>query len=183
MDARRTGSRLLTGFAAGAGAWVVGFLCTILVSELLESGGNTGDPAVEAGPLSVAGLLFLAAHFVDAEADPPVAEPFNLVRELADSVDPGYTVLFVVPPLVLAVAGGLVAARDGNPLTGALPVVGYLPLCAVGAALFRIELETGLVPIVFRAPLLTAAVVAGAAYPLVLGLAGAAVARGVAALE
>lgn len=179
MDAHRTGSRLLTGFLAGGAAWVLGLICTVVVGQLLGGGTGAGEPTVDAGPLSVVGLLFLAAHFVEAEPHPPVAEPFNFVSDLAGSVDPGYTLLFAVPPLVLVVAGGVVAVRDDNPLAGGLPVLGYLPLCAAGAALFRLEIETGLVPIVFRAPLPTAVVVAGAAYPLVLGLAGGLVARGV----
>jgi hypothetical protein len=176
MDARRAGTRLLAGAVAGGLAWVAGLLVTGLVSQALGDPGTgptvTDAIPVETSPLSLLGLLYLAAHFVAAEPSPPIADPFNLVDQLA-SAEPGYTALYLVPPVALLVAGGLLARRFETPLVGALPVVGYLPPTAVGAALFRIEFG-GLAPLVFQAPPLTAAVVAGAAYPLVCGLAGAA---------
>jgi hypothetical protein len=86
------------------------------------------------------------------------------------------TLLYVVPPVLLVVAGlaasriaGATEPADGAK-AGAFVIAGYLPLAVVGAFLFRHSVGGGTV-----APaLVTAVLLAGAVYPAALGAVGGA---------
>lgn len=170
--------RLGAGAVAGLVAWVAGLVLTVLVVQVVGFGdvdGGAGDE-FDGGDPGLLGLLYFGAHFVDTYPTPPITEGFNFVTELATGVDPAYRVLFLVPPLVLLLAGGAVAAVDGRPFDGPLVAVGYLPACLISVVLSRVEFDT-VVSFTLAVSPTPAVVVAGAAYPLVLGLVGGAVAR------
>ncbi len=172
--ARRLGAGALVGF----GAWVAGLVLTVLVVWLVGFGDADGGSGAgfDAADPELLGLVYFGAHFVDTRPRPPVTDGFNFVTELVEGVDPTYRVLFLVPPLVLVLAGAVVAALDDRPFDGPLVAVGYLPPCLLGAVLFRVEVET-VVSFTLVAASTPAVVVAGAAYPLVLGLVGGVVGR------
>ncbi len=180
MDGARSplARRLGAGAVAGLVAWVAGLALTLLVVHVVGFGAVGGDSSadLDASDPGLLGLVYFGAHFVDTEPTPPVTGGFNFVTELVVGVDPAYRLLFLVPPLVLVVAGAAVAALDGRPFDGPLVAVGYLPACLLGVVLFRVEVESVVSFTLSVAPT-PAAVVAGAAYPLVLGLVGGAVAR------
>lgn len=169
-------SRLATGAAAGVGAWLAGLALTLAVVLVVGADANVpangSDLAVDGGDLSVLGLLYFGAHLVDTVLVPPLTDGFNLVTQLAEAVDPLYRVLFLVPPVVLALGGAAVVVVDGSPLAGPLVTVGYLPATVAGAVGFRVAIGTGPVSVVLQPPTTPAVVLAGVAYPLSLGLLG-----------
>jgi len=180
MDGPTTlGGRLGAGAVAGVAAWVVGLVLTLLVLWVVgvdgggDGGGGGGGADLDATDPGLLGLVYFGAHLVDTRPRPPVTDGFNFVTELVAGVDPAYRVLFLVPPLVLTLAGAAVAAVDGRPFDGPLVAVGYLPACLLGLVLFRVDVET-VVSFTLTAAPTSAAVVAGTAYPLVLGLVGGA---------
>jgi len=87
---------------------------------------------------------------------------------------PGW--LFLVPPVLLVLAGALVAVagRAEGPLRGAVGgatvTVAYLPLSVVGAFLFAISVGDATA----GPTLATAVLLAGIVYPLVFGAIGGA---------
>lgn len=161
---------------AGLVTWVIGYLCTFLLvsSDIQESGLNQfaqtfgdGDATYE-----LVGWVFFNSHFVDAIID---AGFFGTDTANFIGGDDGFsTLLFLIPPALLIVAGvavgryrGVTGANDGA-ITGALVLPGYLVLSIVGAFLFRVEAsgasgEPALVP---------AVLLAGIVYPLVFGALG-----------
>lgn len=179
--------RLGVGAVTGLVAWGVGLVLTLLVVQVVGFGDvdGGGSGGVDGGSFGgefdtrdsgLLGLVYFGAHFVDTQPTPPVTDGFNFVTELADGVDPAYRVLFLVPPLVLVLAGAAVAALDGRPFDGPLVAVGYFPACLLGVVLFQVEGDT-VVSFTLAVGTIPAAIVAGAAYPLVLGLLGGVVAR------
>jgi hypothetical protein len=158
------------GAAAGAAAWVLGYLCTYLItsSDIQNSliGQFTDIPTWKA-----VGWVFFNAHFVDTVVELPVvggATSFVGGEE-------GFTVLlYVVPPLLLLAAGLAVGRYAGAAdaataaVGGASLVVGYGILSVVGVALFPTENVTP--------DAVTGVLLAGVVYPVVFGAVGAAVA-------
>lgn len=173
-DERRFSIPVAAGGAAGAGAWVLGYLVTALVaSDRLRD-----DVVVEifrtlAGNPSdwrLAGLLFYNGHYVDTRFPPMAFAPsaYNYV-----SADENLGILFLVAPLALAGAGAVVAARSRGELrsvgdgaiAGATVIVAYLPLAAVGVVVFSIEAGNGTI----RPDPIAAILLAGIVYPVVFG--------------
>ncbi|ACM57433.1 transport system permease protein [Halorubrum lacusprofundi ATCC 49239] len=171
---------IVGGAAAGAVAYVLGYLVVYVtqgdrIAEGL-SGVNFFTELFGGDPISTwqaAGWLFYNAHFVDTMS-PGVfggAQSTNLIME-AD----GGSLLFILPPLLLLVAGVVAgrAAGASDPAegaqAGAFVLTGYLPLAVIGAFLFRYTVGDGSV-----APdLITAVLLAGAVYPAVFGAIGGA---------
>ncbi|QWC18105.1 transporter [Halorubrum sp. 2020YC2] len=167
------------GAVAGAAAYLLGYLTVYLTqSGRIEeglSGLNFLAELFGGDPISawqVSGWLFYNAHFVET-ASPGLlggTESRNLLMQ-AD----GGSFLFVVPPLLLLVAG-VVAGRVAGARTpaegarsGALVAAGYLPLAVVGTFLFRYAVTGGgsVAP-----DMVTAALLAGAVYPAAFGAIG-----------
>ncbi|WP_144049550.1 transporter [Halorubrum salipaludis] len=173
---------IVGGAAAGAVAYVLGYLVVYVTQgDRIEeglSGINFFADLFGGDPISTwqaAGWMFYNAHFVDVNAPSLIggAQSGNLITQ-ADGGS--LSLLFVLPPLLLIVAG-LVAGRtagasdpaDGAQ-AGAFVLAGYLPLAVIGAFLFRYSVGDGTV-----APdLVTAVLLAGAVYPAVFGAIGGA---------
>ncbi|MDZ5809836.1 transporter [Halorubrum sp. AD140] len=173
---------IVGGAATGAVAYVLGYLVAYVTQqstvETELEGFNFFADLFGSDPIptwQAIGWVFYNGHFVDTQVPSLVggARSVNLVSQ-ADGGS--LTLLFVVPPVLLIVAG-LVAGRlaeatepvDGA-TAGALVLVGYLPLAVVGAFLFRYSVGDGTV-----APdLITAVLLAGMVYPAVFGAVGGA---------
>jgi hypothetical protein len=118
------------------------------------------------------GWLFYNAHFVVTRSTGGFGGSRS-VNFIAESDGAGAVLLYLVP-IVLLVAAGLVVARwDGademaDAATAGLSIVaGYLPLATLGRFLFQYDGSV--------APdIVTAVLLAGAVYPLVLGAIGGA---------
>lgn len=179
----------VVGAVAGVLAYLVGYLAVAAVvvpavdHELLSAaiaafhaGPAREGPLVAAAldaPWRVAGWAFYAAHFVPTastlptDVDPPVT-----VDLLAAGVTPW---IRLVPPLVLAAAGALAArlgrttGRADAAVGGAATAAGYLFPAAFGPLLFELGASGDAVYVAGWRAL----VVAGLAYPLVFGTAGA----------
>ena len=175
-------SGIVGGAAAGAVAYVLGYLFAYVtqqsaVEEQL-AGFNFFADLFGGDPIptwQAIGWVFYNGHFVDTQIPSLVggSQSTNLISQ-ADGGS--LTLLFVVPPVLLVLAG-LVASRvagatepaDGAK-AGAFVLVGYLPLTVIGAFLFRYSVGDGTV-----APdLVTAALLAGAVYPAAFGAVGGA---------
>jgi hypothetical protein len=165
------------GAAAGAGAYLLGYLVVYLtqsgsveerlrginfVAELL---GGDPIPAWKA-----VGWLFYNAHFVETTV--PSLAGTRTVNFLAEAGSPDW--LYLLAPLLLVAAGFAIAylsdARAPGPsgVVGVLAVVGYLPLAALGIALFGYGVGDGSI-----APdAVTAVLLAGAVYPILFGAIG-----------
>ena len=173
-------SGIVGGAAAGAVAYVLGYLFAYVtqsgaVEEQL-AGFNVFADLFGGDPIptwQAVGWLFYNGHFVDTQVPSLIggAQTTNLISQ-ADGGS--LTLLFVVPPVLLILAG-LVASRvagatepaDGAK-AGAFVLVGYLPLAVIGALLFRYSVGDGTV-----APdLVTAVLLAGAVYPAAFGAIG-----------
>lgn len=112
-----------------------------------------------------AGWLFYNAHFVPVSGD-------NLV----DAAGGEFTLLYLVPPLILT-AAGVLAARGSHGRTvwhtayaGALVFLGYFPLALLGTFAFGVSADILIQPSVFYAT-----PVAGVVYPVVFGALGGAI--------
>lgn len=173
-------SGIVGGAAGGAVAYVLGYLVVYVTQgDRIEeglSGINFFADLFGGDPISTwqaAGWMFYNAHFVDVNAPSLIggAQSANLLTQ-----GEGGSLLFVLPPLLLLVAG-VVAGRTAGASdptegakAGAFVLAGYLPLAVIGAFLFRYAVGDGTV-----APdLVTAVLLAGAVYPAVFGAVGGA---------
>ncbi|MFC7175685.1 hypothetical protein [Halosegnis marinus] len=165
------------GAAAGAGAWVLGYLVTYLVasSDIQNSLFGQVLEAAEIGTWQVVGWVFYNAHFVNTNVDLGF---FGSGATNAIGGDGGFTVLlYVVPPLLLLGAGLAVgrAAGAGSldaanaAVAGASTVIGYGLLSVVGVFLFATESVTP--------DLVTGILLGGLLYPVVFGAVGGFVAK------
>jgi len=171
-DAKRAAGR---GLAGGIGAWILGYLVVYLLhgSSIRNSFGSdvlgifTGDPVA----WKLVGWLFYNAHNVAVQITLLGQRSVNFV---AGAEEATLTALYLVPPLLLVLAGALAAWNTAaEPTTaarnGAAVALGYLPLSLVGAVVFAIGSGDG--PSAGPA-LVTAVLLAGAVYPLVFGAVG-----------
>jgi len=166
--------------AAGAGAGVVAYLLGYLVTYVTQSGsveerlqgynfivellGGEGITVWQA-----VGWLFYNAHLVSTRFEGGFGGPRS---ENFIGGDGGATVLlYLVPVVLLLVAGALLARYDGveepadGAIAGAAVAAGYFPLALVGRFLFSYDGSV--------APdIVTAILLAGLVYPLVLGAVG-----------
>ncbi|MFO8114357.1 MAG: transporter [Halorubrum sp.] len=173
---------IVGGAAAGAAAYVLGYLFAYVTqASAIEdqlAGFNAFADLFGGDPIptwQAVGWVFYNGHFVDTRV--PSLVGGSQVTNLISQADGGsLSLLYVVPPVLLVVAG-LVAGRvagatepvDGAK-AGAFVLVGYLPLAVLGAFLFRYSVGDGTV-----APdLVTAVLLAGAVYPAVFGAVGGA---------
>ncbi|GAA0538393.1 transporter [Halorubrum ejinorense] len=170
------------GAVAGAAAYVLGYLFVYVTqSDQVEeglSGINFFADLFGGDPISVwrgVGWLFYNAHFVDVSVPSLIgaARSVNFVSQ-AD----GGAYLFVVPPVLLVLAG-LAAGRVAGASTpvdgaraGALLTAGYLPLAVVGGFLFRVSVGDGAT---VAPDMITTVLLAGAVYPVAFGAIGGAV--------
>ncbi|MFB6118639.1 transporter [Halosegnis sp.] len=163
--------------AAGAAAWVVGYLVMYLAAadRIRES---LLAPVFQAANIEVwqaIGWLFFNAHFVSTTVELGL---FGTGVVNAVGGDDGFTsLLYLLAPVLLTAAGGVVgrvtdaAEMDAAnaALAGAATVFGYGVLSVVG-------LLAVTTPNVAPDPV-TAVVLAGVLYPVTFGVAGAVLAR------
>ena len=160
------------GAVAGAGAWLVGYVFTFVIA-----GGRIQDsPArqvleafgAEIPTWKVVGWVWYNAHFVDTVSEGLFGGSSNYVG--GDGFTP---LLFVIPPLLLLVAGLAVGRASGatDPteaaVTGLTVTLGYFVLSLAGVFLFAVE-GGSVAPAAG-----SGIVVAGVLYPVVFGVAGA----------
>lgn len=170
------------GAAAGVAAYLLGYVLTYTwqapaVQESLRSinfvtelFGGESVPAWKA-----VGWLFYNAHVVATRVTGfGGADMVNFVSRAEDG---SLVVLYVLPPLLLLLAGAAVA-RYGNAdrpgsaaAAGAAVVAGYLPLAVVGAFLFA---HTFGGDVRIAPDLVTAVALAGVVYPAFFGAVGGA---------
>ena len=175
---RRT--RFLSGTLAGAGAFLASYLLIYLYSgrDVEESFQPIEQllAVFEAEPIGTwraVGWVLYSAHFVDLRVVTSIGgfesvSYVDLVREGSYTPE----LLYLIPPLVLVVAGFLVARRveptllSESAMTGATVAIGYAAAVLAGLYLFSYEnTHPELVP---------AIVIAGFLYPVVFGAIGGA---------
>ena len=170
------------GAAAGAAAYVLGYLFAYLtqrsaVESQLE-GFNFFADLFGGDPIptwKAIGWVFYNGHFVDTQI-PSLVGGSQLTNLISQADGGSLTLLFLVPPVLLTLAGlaagrvaGATEPADGAK-AGASVLVGYLPPAVIGAFLFRYSVGDGAV-----APdLVTAVLLAGAVYPAAFGAVGGA---------
>lgn len=165
-----------TSALAGAGAWLLGYLTTFLVtgSRIRDSGLRRAIELFggELPTWKVVGWVFYNAHFVETRFEGLFGGTASFVGG-----ENGFTpILYLVPAAFLLAAGLAVGRRVGAEtldtanaaVAGATVTLGYAPLALVGLVLFGVE---GAAPVVA-----TGALLAGLFYPVVFGAAGGAVA-------
>ncbi|WP_128905451.1 transporter [Halorubrum amylolyticum] len=179
---RSSRTRGIAGATGGAVAYILGYLVVYVTQgDRIEeglSGINFFADLFGGDPISTwqaAGWMFYNAHFVDVDVPSLIggAQSTNLITQAEGG---SLTFLFVVPPILLLLAGAVAGrtANADNPVegaqAGAFVLAGYLPLAVIGAFLFRYAVGDGTV-----APdLVTAVLLAGAVYPAVFGAIGGA---------
>ena len=173
-DRRTVGAAAVGGVLSYLLAYAITYAVTgqqianSLASRVLEIA--TGDP----GTWKLVGWVFYSAHYVTSEIPGLFG---STAVNLVGQGDAFPTALFLLPPVVLVVAGGLVAVagRAESPLAGAVGgasiTLGYLPLAVAGAFLFSISVGDSTA----GPTLVTAVLLAGIVYPLVFGAVGGAV--------
>ena len=159
------GVPVVQGALAGIGAYVLGYVLTLVLAAVDSGAGDTG-----AGVIESVGWLFYGAHYVDI-----VVTGADVSLDVFVDLQFPQVVYTFVPVVVLIAAGFVLARRfaDGPNLmsgvkAGVTVVAGYLPLVVGGAFLFS---DVGVEP-----DPLTAIVLAGLAFPLILGAVGGIVA-------
>lgn len=166
---------------AGVLAYLVGYLLTYLwqvnavreaISGLNLLLGVLGGQRVPAW--TVVGWLFYGAHVVPLRIPTPGSS--DVVRSIVGG-DGATSLLFVLPPLVLVLAGAVAAwwagadAPEIGATAGASIAVSYLVLAVVGVFLFRFSIQS----FVIGPDLLRSVVIAGIAYPVGFGAVGGAI--------
>lgn len=165
------------GFAAGVAAWLLGYAITYVVAAARV---RESLASAEIGPIEwdltteVVGWLFYGAHFVDAQVPTPGPLGPTSVDLLAEAG--GSALLLYVVPVACLFAAGYGAASMARGLedptdyarAGAMTATGYLPLSAIGIAFFALSVGDGFV----RPEPATALLLAGLAYPVLLGTLG-----------
>lgn len=170
---------VLEGALGGAGAFFVGYLLTYLwkAQEYRDSFAQI-QPLVELfggetpAPWKIIGWLYYSAHFVESRV---AVGPVTAYADLIGQGEGNLEVLYLVPPLLLLVAGYLVARQTDQTerLTdgvqaGALVTIGYFVLVLAGVFAFQVS---GSGP-----ELVPSLLLAGIVYPLVFGTIGGAIA-------
>jgi len=171
-------SGIAGGAAGGAVAYVLGYLVVYVTqSNRIEetlSGINFFADLFGGDPIPIwkaVGWMFYNAHFVETVFQIGGVESRNFIT----GADGGaVTLLYVLPPLLLLVAGVVAgrAAGASDPAegakAGAFVLAGYLPLAVIGAFLFRYAGGEAAPDVI------TAVLLAGAVYPAVFGAIGGA---------
>jgi hypothetical protein len=161
------------GAAAGVGAWVLSYLCTYIIAsgDIQNSLFGRVLEAAEIGVWQVVGWVFFNAHFVNTLVDFGF---FGAGTTNAVGGEDGFTaLLYVVPPLLLLVAGLAVGRYAGASelettdaaLAGVTVTLGYAVLSVAGVLIFATENVTP--------DVVTGILLAGILYPVVFGGAGA----------
>lgn len=167
-----TRRRLAAGALLGSAAWLVGYLLVYLVTaDRLRESGLRRIVELFGGDLptwKMVAWVFYNAQFVDVVVEGPFGGDVHFIGG-----EDGFTpLLYLVAPLLLVAAGALAARLadvDGEPmaaLVGAAVALGYGVLSVLGVVLFATS-NPAVAPDAVPAVLL-----AGLAYPLVLGGAG-----------
>lgn len=158
----------VTGALTGALAYAAVY-AAVLVLVLLEL--VLGADVSATGVVGVAGTLLYGAHGVPYTAASGTVD-FLATGGAALSVP--VFVYYLLPPVALFLAGRAVATRPDAPgqgwvdaaVAGASVAAGYLPLCVLGSFAFTVTFDDGTVA---SPDLLLAALLAGVAYPVVVG--------------
>jgi hypothetical protein len=158
---------------AGVGAWLLTYLFTYLIAAS-EIRNSIISQLADLPTWKAVGWVFFNAHFVSTVVDVPlIGGATNFVGG-----EDGFTaLLFVLPPVLLVVAGvavGRAAGVETMPtgeaaLAGAAVAVGYAVPSVIGVFVFATE-NVSVDPV-------TGILFAGVLYPLVFGAIGAVVAR------
>ncbi len=164
-----------TGAAAGVAAWVLTYLITYLVtaSDFRNSlfGQFTDVPVWKS-----VGWVFFNAHFVETVFEIPI---FGGSGSFIGG-DDGFTVLLYIVPVLLLLGAGFIVGWSGGAarlnaaraaVAGATLTVGYLVFSIIGVVLFPTENVTP--------DVVTAVLLAGIVYPLLLGAVGGFIAHAV----
>lgn len=170
------------GAGAGVGAYLLGYLVTYVTHrETMDQRLQTRNMILQfLADESVAswqsvGWLFYNAHFVETVVS-DLGSP-RLVSFIADGDPTASALLYVVPPLLLLLAGVAVATAsratefaDGA-VVGVTPALGYLPAAAIGVAAFTFTVGDAAA----HPDRVTGVLLAGLVYPLFFGVAGGAI--------
>ncbi|QCC50981.1 hypothetical protein [Halapricum salinum] len=187
---------LARGAALGAAAYVVGYILTYVFVEMEDSMDvetitqASGDiPGMDIGTTDVVGWVFYSTQFVEFEysvegGGVSQSNSGNILSETADLGIPE-AIWYLIPVVALLGAGYIVAQSINHQgdageaaKAGATVIAGYLPLAAIGAFLFNKSAEISqfdqTASISMGVNMATAIILAGVAYPLVLGAVGGA---------
>lgn len=171
------GGAVSGSLVAGAIGGVVGYLVSyvVLFLFLLLEGGNI----LQQQAMQAAGWVFYGAHNVDVTISAlGQSQSQNVLQTLSGVTSIPVFVYYLVPIVVLVAVGYIVASRvrtGGNVAAGAAAgatvTIGYLILAVAGTFFFAI----GSGGASAGPDLLTSALVAGLAYPVVFGAVGGAI--------
>jgi len=192
---------LARGAALGAAAYVVGFIITYVFVEMESDGADTEQAlgqfgstfGVDIGMTDLVGWFFYSSHFVDTTVSAEAlgesqSQSANMLSEVTDLTIPE-PIWYLVPIVCLLVAGYVTAKAISNTAetadaakAGATVIAGYLPLAAVGTFIFsksgdftRSSFGQSVSGSISMGPdMMMALLLAGLAYPLVLGAIGGA---------
>lgn len=171
------------GAAAGAVAWIVGYVVTYLlgsgtVSSAFSAGAQGGGTNI--ATWKGVGWIFFGGHFVDTEiSGGGQSMSVNAIDQFGVDMD---IVVYLLPVVLLVVAGYFVASRAGSlddpvqgATVGATVAVGYFVLMVLGTFLMSASLSALGTTIEYAPKMLMAVGVAGIVYPVVLGGVGGAI--------
>ncbi|WP_408956821.1 hypothetical protein [Natrinema sp. 74] len=181
-----------SSLAASVGAGVLAVTVGYLVTYLLVSGEVRDVFGDDVATWKGVAWYFYEAHLVDIQASSQVGSlgGTSTLDLIAQSESAGAGLLYVLPPLVLLAAGGLLAVRWNATdlgeavVVGAPVAIGYGAVVGLGAVIteasargsaFGIEVTASTSP-----ELLPAVVLGGVLYPLVFATAGAVLAAALA---
>lgn len=167
-DVSPVARQVLLGTVAGVVAWIGVYAATLLFYRA-EIEGAIVSEAVSSN--RIAGLLLYNAHTVPAE----VIHPYDLSSHDFLAAGAGSPVLYLLPPILLALSGLFVAVYaepstgiGANVLTGGTIVFGYALCSLVG--IFVFTASSG--DTQFRPDPTGAILLAGLLYPLAFGALG-----------
>lgn len=176
-----TGFPLLPGAAGGVVAFLVGYLITFIVKsgEVSEAlGGGAGDfsglGVSPPGDWQIIGWFFYQMHNVAIEISLTIAG-----QSQTETIPTNPETWLLAVPVVLLLAAGFVIAKNAGASTvedgvkaGVTTTVGYFVLAILFAFLTTWSVSEGGGSISFGPNILRAALIAGVAYPAILGSLG-----------
>lgn len=164
--------KLSVGWVVGVLAWTFSYAVTFFLYRS-EIEGTIVSQAVDTS--QIVGLLFFNAHTVPAE----LVHPYDLSTHNFLAAGAASPILYVLPPIVLTLAGLFIAFRvestrqfGRNIQAGSTIVVGYAVCSLLGVIVFTATSGDTQ----FRPALPGALLLAGILYPLVFGALGGAIA-------
>ncbi len=171
----------VSGSIAGAGAFLSGFLLTLIIKLGEASSELSGAPFYDEPEIYQGiGWIFYAMHYVQISIS--ASGPGGSISESIGAANVNDTYLFIVPIGLLVLAGYLIAKRTDaknvkkGAIAGVSITIGYFLFAVLASFIVAWNGNVSGADVTVRPNLIQTVLIAGIAYPVILGGIGGAIA-------